>query len=115
MDTSNDQLKALFARQPTGLDFPGPFQWHEVVLHGRQVPFLRAAPIDGGVHLVLDSRLGLDLTIEEAHRIIPFLADSIAVALGYTCHPQPECPEPVKRPPFPRMQPIGWTETDSSA
>jgi hypothetical protein len=107
-----DDLNTLFARQPSGLDFPGPFQVHEVVLHGHTVPFLRASPAPDGVSLTLDRRLGLDLTAEEAERVIPFIADCIAVAMGYTCHPSPECPQPPTRPPFQPMQRITLTTAD---
>ena len=36
--------------------------------------------------LVLD--LGAEFSTSEAERVIPFLADAIAVALGYGCHPR---------------------------
>lgn len=85
------------------LDFVGPFERHEVVLNGRLVPHVSSTPIEDGVHLVLDDRLGLDLTHDEAERFIPFLADSIAVAMGYTCFPCDEVPEPSRRAPWGRM------------
>jgi hypothetical protein len=73
------------------LRFPGPFEHHDVVVEGRQVPFLRATPLDAGqIDLTLDRRLGLVLSSAEAGRFIPFLADAIAVALGYTSHPDAE-------------------------
>ena len=79
----------------------GPFESHDVIVAGRQVPFLVAHPEDGGkVHLTLDRRLGITLTVSEAERIIPFLADAIAVASGYTSHPHDE---PRERHPFPRV------------
>jgi hypothetical protein len=85
--------------------FPGPFQHHDVVVNGHQVPFLRATPLDGGqVHLNLDRRLGLTLSAEEAERVVPFLADAIAVASGYTSHPDAEGDGPTERHPFPRVQ-----------
>jgi hypothetical protein len=108
-----DDLNALFSREPSGLDFPGPFQWHEVVVHGHMVPHLRASPIDGGVHLNLDGRYGLDLSSADAETVLPFIADCIAVAMGYTGHPKPECPEPTPRQPFPRMDRLAWMETDA--
>jgi hypothetical protein len=89
------------------VNFPGPFQHHDVVVNGRQVPFLRAIPLDGGqVHLNLDRRLGLTLTAEEAERIVPFLADAIAVASGYTSHPDAGKDGPNPRHPFPAVQPL---------
>jgi hypothetical protein len=99
-----DDLNALFVREPTGLDFPGPFQVHEVVLHGHVVPYLRASPTADGVSLTLDRRVALDLSAEDAEKVIPFIADCIAVAMGYTGHPKPECPVPIERPAFPRME-----------
>jgi hypothetical protein len=90
-----------------GVAFVGPFQHHDVVVNGRQVPFLRATPLDGGqVHLNLDRRLGLTLTVEEAERMVPFIADVIAVALGYTSHPEAERDAPTERHPFPSVTPL---------
>ncbi len=40
------------------------------------------------VRLILDDRIGLDLSVAEAEKLMPFLADSIAVALGYGAHPR---------------------------
>jgi hypothetical protein len=103
MDTAHD-LNALFSRTPSGLEYVGPMEKFFVVVHGRQVPFLQAFPSEVGVHINLDQRLGLDLSADEAERVIPFIADCIAVALGYTCHPNPDCPEPTQRPAFPHME-----------
>jgi len=89
------------------VSFPGPFHHHDVVVNGRQVPFLRATPLDGGqIHLNLDRRLGLTLSAEEAERVVPFLADAIAIASGYTSHPDAEGDSLVERHPFPRVQPL---------
>jgi hypothetical protein len=89
------------------VSFPGPFNHHDVAFRGRRVPFLRAQPLDGGkVHLQLDRRFGLDLTAEEAERFVPFLAHSIAVAMGYAAHPREALDEPKRLPPFPRMVPL---------
>jgi hypothetical protein len=88
--------------------FLGPFHHHDVVVGGRQVPYLRASLLDEGrVHLTLDRRLGLTLSAEEAERVVPFLADAIAVGLGYTSHPaKPETDDPVQRHPFPAVEPL---------
>lgn len=84
--------------------FPGPFEHHDVVVEGHEVPFLRARPLDGGqIDLTLDRRLGLVLSADEAERFLPFLADAIAVALGYTSHPDAERDGPTIRHPFPRV------------
>ena len=69
--------------------FPGPFTHHEVAFDGWSVPFLRASFYgEDRVRLILDDRRGIDLTTSEAERLIPFLADAIAVALGYGAHPR---------------------------
>jgi hypothetical protein len=87
------------------VSFPGPFPQHEVVVDGWKVPFLHAHP--GGEHdesvmLVLDNRIALTLSVDEAERVIPFLADSIAVALGYTAHPSEDAEQPLVKQPQPR-------------
>jgi hypothetical protein len=93
------------------VEYPGPFSSHVVVVNGWQVPYLNATPLNGGrVHLNLDHRFGVDLTIEEAERVVPFLADCLAVALGYTCHPGLEVPDPPRRKPFTRMRAISSLE-----
>jgi hypothetical protein len=71
--------------------FPGPFQHHDVVVDGWSVPFVKASfrpDTEDHVRLILDDRIGLDLTSAEAEKLMPFLADSIAVALGYGAHPR---------------------------
>jgi hypothetical protein len=84
--------------------YVGPFQTWEIVVNGSTVPYLTARPKrDGAVHVTLDHRFGLDLSEEEAEKVVPFLADVIAVALGYTCHPCPEVPEPPLRRAATRM------------
>ena len=89
------------------VEFIGPFRHHEVVVNGWKVPYLSATPGNGGiVHITLDHRFDLDLTVEEADRVLPFLADCIAVASGYSCHPKPECQDPPLRRPFGRMIPL---------
>lgn len=93
--------------------FPGPFSAHEVVVDGWKVPLIHAQVSDNNVTLVLDNRLGATFTVNEAERFIPFLADCIAVALGYTCHPRGD-EEPVKKPqPRPvRMHGIAAVSTE---
>jgi hypothetical protein len=76
--TEHNHAQSVEAGFP--VSFPGPFHHHDVVVSGHQVPFLRATPLDGGqVHLTLDRRLGLTLSADEAERVIPFLADAIAI------------------------------------
>ena len=94
------------------VEFVGPFEHHDVVVNGWQVPFLTATPIPGGrVHLTLDNRMGIDLTVQEAETVVPFLADCMAVAMGFTAHPEPDWTGPVERHPFNRMVSLGWTDT----
>lgn len=92
---------------PFRVSYIGPFSHHDVVVDGRQVPFLRATPLEGGeVHLTLDRRMGVTLSAEEAERLVPFLADVIAVASGYTSHPNAGRDGPNLRHPFPRVSPL---------
>lgn len=84
---------ALLPESP--VSYPDPFQHHDAVVHGHAVLFLTAIPRDGGaVRLHLDRRFALDLSPAEAERVVPFLAQCMAVALGYTCHPSASVPEP---------------------
>ncbi|MGZ4688183.1 MAG: hypothetical protein ACXVJW_03925 [Acidimicrobiia bacterium] len=70
------------------VDFPGPFEHHDVVVNGWRIPFLEATPLNGGrIALSLDRRTSIDMTVEEADRLLPFIADCIAVSMGYTAHP----------------------------
>lgn len=86
------------------VSYVGPFEHHDVLVSGRQVPYLRATPVDGGrLDLTLDRRFGLILSADEAERFIPFLAQAIAIASGYTSHPDEECDGPSSRHPFPRV------------
>jgi hypothetical protein len=63
----------------------GPSGHHDVVVNGWTVPFLTAIPLsDGRVHLTLDGRFGLDMSDADAEKVLPFVADAIAMALGYT-------------------------------
>jgi hypothetical protein len=112
------------AAQPSELpefgrvDFPGPFAHHEVVVSGWSVPFLHAHPggqNDASVMLVLDNRLAITLSVDEADRFVPFLADAIAVALGYTSHPDEDAERPLIKQPQPRpvrMHGIAGTKPD---
>lgn len=88
----------------------GPFSSHWVVVNGRQVPFLEAAPANGGkIHLTLDQRYGLDISVADAESFIPWIADAIAVAMGYTCHPRAGA-DPLRSEPFPPAHGIDWAE-----
>jgi hypothetical protein len=94
-------------RAAASVDYLGPFEHHDVLVKGRQVPFLRATPLDGGqVDLTLDRRFGLVLSVAEAERFVPFLAHAIAVASGYTAHPSAERDGPNPRHLFARVSPL---------
>lgn len=87
------------------VSFPGPFSAHDVVVDGWKVPFLAAHPCgeaDEKIFLTLDNRIAETFTVEEAERFVPFLAHCIAVALGYTCHPNEETEQPLVKQPQPR-------------
>lgn len=74
--------------------FPGPFNRHAVAVNGWEVPLVEAhLQGEDRVLLVLDGRLGAEFSVEEAERVVPFLADAISVALGYGCHPREGCTE----------------------
>lgn len=64
------------------------FERFPVVINGWTVPHLEARQNDGEVFLTIDSRLGLSITDQTTPgQIISFVADAIAVAKGYACHP----------------------------
>jgi hypothetical protein len=87
------------------VSFPGPFTHHDVVVDGWRVPFLQAhMTAEDRVMLVLDRRLATELSIDEADRLLPFVADAIAVALGYGAHPNEDTPRPLTRVPYPRIE-----------
>lgn len=95
------------------VDFVGPFEYHAVCINGWRVPYLTARPLRGGrVDLTLDHRYGLDLSLADAERILPFIANAIAVASGYTAHPSDsdEPLPPTQRHPFNRMIALGDDE-----
>lgn len=90
---------------PFRVNFPGPFTHHDVVVDGWRVPYLQAELSgEDRVVLVLDRRLGVELSTDEAERLVPFLADSIAVALGYGAHPREDTPRPLEQAPYPRPE-----------
>jgi len=91
-------------------EIAGPFESHRVIVDGRRVPFLEALPVNGGkISLLLDSRYAIDIPVADAGAFIPWIADCIAVAMGYTCHPRSGM-EPMRSSPFPPDHRIDWTE-----
>lgn len=71
------------------------FPWHDVVVSGYSVPFLRAHTCDKKVSLLLDNRFGIALTARRAESVVPFVAHTIAIALGYQAHPSADTPLPL--------------------
>ncbi len=69
--------------------------WHEVVVSGYSVPFLRAHTDDKKVSLLLDRRFGMALTARRAESVVPFVAHAIAIALGHPAHPTADTPLPL--------------------
>jgi hypothetical protein len=104
------------------VSFPGPFTHHDVVVNGWTVPLIEAQPCgqnDENVMLILDKRIAITVTVEEAERFVPFLADAVSVALGYAAHPNEETERPLVREPHPypvRMRGIAaFTDDDLAA
>ncbi len=88
--------------------FSGPREHHDVLVNGWQVPYLEAhMQGEDRVLLVLDQRLGAEFSVQEAERVIPFMADAIAVALGYGCHPGADIQ--TLPPPMPPVRPRRMT------
>jgi hypothetical protein len=86
------------------VSFPGPWEHRDVVVNGWLVPFLEALPSkdETSIMLLLDRRIGVTVTNEEAERFIPFLADAISFALGYPRHPSADDTERPQALPHPR-------------
>lgn len=93
------------------VEYVGPFEYHAVCVNGWRVPYLTATPIQGGrVDLTLDYRYALVLSLADAELVIPFLANAIAIAHGYTAHPSEDPQEPlspIRRHPMNRMNEFG--------
>lgn len=89
----------------------GPYDDCRVTVDGWTVPFLEAVPVNGGrIDLTLDRRYGLVLSVAEAERIVPFIADAIAIALGYTCHPREDWDAPKRRFEMARLRSLYFEE-----
>ncbi len=87
-------------------------------MNGWSVPHLQAHPCgenDESVMIAVDNRIAITLSVEEAERFVPFLADAIAVALGYTCHPRTdEQPNRLPQPRPVRMHGIAAATTEET-
>lgn len=87
----------------------GPFvDTYDVLVGERRVPFLTGEPANGGrVFLHLDKRFCLDLDVQTAERVVPFIAHCIAVGMGYTGFPDEPGLEPRRAQPFPIVKELG--------
>ena len=56
------------------------------------------------VTLVIDRRLAGEFSVEEAERVVPFVANAIAVAMGYGAYLREDTPRPFARAPYPRPE-----------
>ncbi len=87
------------------VSFPGPFTHRDVVVNGWRVPYLQAhITAEDRVMLVIDRRLAAEFSVEEAERVVPFVADALAVAMGYGAHPDDRTPRPLARARYPRAE-----------
>ena len=82
-----------------GTRFIGPFHpVDKVTVDGFRVPYLTAirksGANDGTVILSLDERFLLEVDQSEAEKWIPFLANAMAVAAGYSCHGENSVKDP---------------------
>jgi hypothetical protein len=90
------------------VEFVGPFESHDVVLNGRRVPYLTATPLSAGrVCLHLDRRFALELDLQDAEYAVPFMAQCIAIGMGFSGFPDTagEGPYPAQR--IPRVHSLG--------
>jgi hypothetical protein len=93
-------------------EITGPIESRRVIVDGRRVPFLEALPLNGGmIGLLLDGRYSIDISVADADAFVPWIADAIAIAMGYTCHPR-RGKEPLRASPFPQDHAIEWMESD---
>ena len=109
-------MSALEEFEPNdlGVEYVGPFDQTYVVIDGRKVPHLTVGFLPGGiVSFVLDERFALDVPVERAPHTASFLADCIAVGMGYASHPR-EGQEPVPRPAFQRMREVSFQTEETS-
>ncbi len=80
----------------------GPFTpQYKLSVNGYEVPHLTAIPQtgknDGMISLCLDERFLIEASQDEVEKWMPFLANAMAVAAGYSCHGENSCvPNPFK-------------------
>lgn len=71
------------------MDLVGPFEERRVVLDGWTVPLIQAWEVDGGtVCVVVEDVFAYTIPAGEAENVIRLIANVIASAWGYRCHPQ---------------------------
>lgn len=69
----------------------GPFQRFPLTVNGWTVPNIQAkvrSDTDGRVSFTLDNRLGIDVPAAIAGALAAWIADVVAVSMGYACHPR---------------------------
>lgn len=73
---------------PYGTKLIGPFVGqHKITVRDYRVPHLAAYSMhDGTWALTIDDRMSIECSDEELRRWVPFIADAMAVAAGYSCH-----------------------------
>ncbi len=102
---ADDDLLAL----ESPVAFIGPLSHHDVAVEGWTVPLLQANLVgEDRIDLLLDGRFALELSTAEAEKMIPFLADAIAVALGFGSHPRGDTEPPLEV--LPRLRPQRVTQ-----
>src|SRR5690349_7700986 len=77
-----------YTAHPYGVKAIGPFvEEHRLTVLDYRVPYISAIPqSDGSWSLCLDERFVIDCSDDEMRKWIPFVADAMAVAAGYSCH-----------------------------
>lgn len=97
----------------------GPFHRYPVTVNGWTVPHLEAKTRpDGAVTVTLDHRFDIDLPADVAGTTIAFIADCVAVAKGYACHPRIDgwdrVPHEAPSPPrWPWVHMVGLTDDEA--
>ncbi len=75
-----------------------------MTIDGWLVPFVEPVSLSGGrTRLVLDNRFGLVLDEDKARYVLPWIANAIAVASGFSCHPRSDHDQPKSLSPYRRV------------
>lgn len=104
----------------TNAESIGPFHRYPLVVNGWTVPNVQAKLLPGSngtlVTFTLDNRLAVDVPHEVAGSLAPWIADVVAVSMGYGCHPREgfapgePMPESVGRRALPWSHMVGIAE-----